>query len=158
MQSVYALLALVIGLIVPLQAAVNNELKTTIGGSTLLAALVSFACGTLVLAVVALAMQEKWRGLALVVDAPWWQLTGGAMGALFVFGTTLLAPRVGLAVMMALIVGGQVLSSLAFDRIGLLGAPIRELTTPRLLGALLTILGVLLVNFGDRVGELFGRS
>lgn len=156
MQIVYALLALSIGLVVPLQAAVNNQLKMTIGGSTVLAALVSFACGTVALAVVALLMQEKWGGLGQVAQAPWWQLTGGAMGALFVFGTTLLAPRLGLAVMAALIVGGQVLSSLAFDRIGLLGVPVRELTTPRVIGAVLTVIGVVLVNFGDRLQEMLG--
>lgn len=158
MQSIYALLALGIGLVVPLQAAVNNELKVAIGGSTVMASLVSFACGTIALAAVALLMQEKWRGLAEVVHVPWWQLTGGVMGALFVFGTTLLAPRLGLAVMMALIIGGQILSSLVFDRIGLLGAPVRELTSPRVIGAVLTILGVLLVNFGDRLTGLIGRS
>lgn len=157
MQIVYALLALVIGLVIPLQAAVNNQLRISIGGSTLLAALVSFACGTLTLALVALAMQEKWGSLALVARAPLWQLSGGAMGALFVFGTTLLAPRLGLAVMVALIIAGQILSSLAFDRIGLLGVPVRELTAPRVLGALLTVAGVVLVNFGDRLDGIFGR-
>lgn len=157
-QAIYALLALGIGLVIPLQAAVNNQLKITIGGSTLMAALVSFACGTLTLTVVAMATQENWRGLAQTVQAPWWQLTGGAMGALFVFGTTLLAPRLGLAVMIALIIGGQILSSLAFDRIGLLGVPVRELTAPRVLGALLTVIGVVLVNFGDRLEGFFSRA
>lgn len=156
MQTVYALLALSIGFVVPLQAAVNNQLKITLGGSTVMAALVSFACGTLTLAVVALALQEKWGSLGQLVRTPWWQLTGGAMGALFVFGTTLLAPRLGFAAMMALIIGGQLMASLAFDRIGLLGIPIRELTGPRVAGALLTVVGVALVNFGDRLDELFG--
>lgn len=155
MQTVYVLLALAIGLIVPLQAAVNNQLKITIGGSTLMAALISFLCGTVTLVLVALTMREKWSGLSQIAQVPWWQLTGGVMGALFVFGTTLIAPRLGLAVMVALVIGGQVLSSILFDRIGLMGLPVRELSAPRLMGALLTIVGVLLVNFGDRLEELF---
>jgi transporter family-2 protein len=158
MRTIYALFALAIGLVVPLQAAVNNQLKTTIGGSTLMAALISFACGTVTLVLVALAAQEKWGGLANIAQAPWWQLTGGSMGALFVFGTTLLAPRLGFTVMIALIIGGQALSSLAFDRIGFLGVPVRELTAPRIIGALLTIAGVLLVNFGDRVEGFIGQK
>ncbi len=158
MQSAYALLALFIGLVIPLQAAVNNQLKASIGGSTLLAALVSFACGTVVLALVSFASQEKWSGLGQIGQAPWWQLSGGAMGALFVFGTTLLAPRLGLAAMLALIICGQVLASLAFDRFGLLGLPLRELSLPRLAGALLVIVGVLLVNFGDRLGALLSSK
>ncbi|HEX8987688.1 MAG TPA: DMT family transporter [Rhodocyclaceae bacterium] len=154
MQTLYALLALAIGLVVPLQAAVNHQLKLSIGGSTIMAALISFACGTLTLAVAALVMQEKWSALAGVARVPAWQLTGGAMGALFVFGTTLLAPRLGFAVMVALIVTGQIVSSLAFDRIGLLGIPVRELSTPRLIGAVLAVIGVVLVNFGDRLEGL----
>lgn len=156
MQIFSALLALGIGLVVPLQAAVNHQLKITLGESTLMAALVSFACGTLTLALVAVAMQEKWPSPGEVVQAPWWQLTGGAMGALFVFGTILLAPRLGFAVMMALIVAGQLLTSLVFDRYGLLGIPVRELTTPRVIGALFTVAGVVLVNFGDHLDALFG--
>jgi transporter family-2 protein len=153
-QTAYALLALFIGLVIPLQSAVNNQLKAVIGGSTLLAAFVSFACGTLALALVAFAMQENWRGLGQIGQAQWWHLTGGAMGALFVFGTTLVAPRLGVTVMLALIVCGQMLASLAFDRYGLLGLPVRELSAPRLIGALLVIAGVLLVNFGDRLVAL----
>ncbi len=151
MQTVYALLALSIGLVVPLQAAVNNQLKITLDGSTIMAALVSFACGTITLAVVAAAMQEKWSSLGQIAAAPWWQLTGGTMGAFFVFGTTLLAPRLGFTVMLALIICGQILASLAFDRIGLLGVAVRELTAPRVIGAVLTLAGVVLVNFGDRL-------
>lgn len=158
MQTAYALLALSIGLVVPLQAAVNNQLKMTLGGSTVMAALISFACGTIALVMVAAAMQEKWGNLGQLAGAPWWQLTGGAMGAFFVFGTTLLAPRLGFAAMLALIIGGQVLASLAFDRIGLLGVPIRELTAPRVIGSLLTLAGVVLVNFGDRLGALAGSK
>jgi transporter family-2 protein len=73
------------------------------------------------------------------------------MGALFVFGTTLLAPRIGVTVMVALIIGGQVLSSLLFDRFGLLGFAVREISLPRLAGVLLVLAGVLLVSFGDRL-------
>ncbi len=151
MYLLYLLLALVIGLIVPLQSAVNNQLKLAIGGSTLLAALASFAIGTLALLLIALAGQQKLGGLALLGQVRWWQLSGGVMGALFVFGTTLLAPRIGVTVMVALIIGGQVLSSLLFDRFGLLGFAVREISLPRLAGVLLVLAGVLLVSFGDRL-------
>lgn len=72
------------------------------------------------------------------------------MGAFFVFGSTFLAPRIGLAAMISLIIAGQVVSSLAFDRFGLLGLPVREISWVRLLGALLLLAGATLVNFGDR--------
>ena len=53
--------------------------------------------------------------------------------------------------MLSLVVAGQILASLAFDRAGILGMTVRELSTPRLMGAVLVIAGVLLVNFGDRL-------
>jgi transporter family-2 protein len=151
MYPFYLLLALLIGVIVPVQSAVNNQLKALIGGSTTLAALVSFAVGTLLLALVGLLTQQKWSGLAGLSSASWWQLTGGMMGALFVFGTTLLAPRLGVVVMLALIICGQILASLLFDRFGWLGLPVRDISAPRLIGAALVLIGVLLVNFGDRL-------
>lgn len=58
------------------------------------------------------------------------------MGALFVFGTTLLAPRIGVAAMVSLIVAGQIISSLLFDRFGWLGLPLRDIGYARMLGAL----------------------
>lgn len=151
MYPFYLLLALVIGLIVPLQSAVNNQLKATLGGSTTLAALVSFMVGVVVLALCAVLTQQKWSAMNQLPQASLWQLTGGVMGALFVFGTTLLAPRLGVVVMLALIISGQILASLLFDRFGWLGLPVREISTPRLIGAALVLIGVLLVNFGDRL-------
>ncbi|QDQ26784.1 DMT family transporter [Chitinimonas arctica] len=147
------LLAFAIGCVVPLQAAVNNQLKLQIGGSTLLAALLSFCVGTLALVLICMLSGQRWQGLASMGNAPWWQLTGGLMGALFVFGTTLLAPRIGMAAMLSLIIAGQVLLSLLFDRFGWLGLALRELSTPRLIGATLVVAGVLLVNYGDKVGK-----
>ncbi|UXY15701.1 DMT family transporter [Chitiniphilus purpureus] len=144
-------LALTIGLVVPLQAAINNQLKALIGGSTVLAALVSFLVGSVVLAVAALATGQKWAGLANVARAEWWMLSGGVLGALFVFGSTLLAPRIGVAAMLSLIIAGQMFASLLFDRFGLLGMPLRDVGTWRLVGAGLVVAGVALVNFGDRI-------
>ena len=151
MYPLYLLLALIIGLIVPMQSAFSNQLKGLIGGSTVLAALISFGVGTIALAIAAVLTQQKWAGLSQLGQASWWQLTGGIMGALFVFGTTLLAPRLGVVVMLALIICGQILASLLFDRFGWFGLPVREISTPRMIGAVLVLAGVLLVNFGDRL-------
>ncbi|WP_410497744.1 DMT family transporter [Chitinibacter sp. S2-10] len=155
MQSFYALFALVIGLIVPLQAAVNNQLKAVIGGSTLLAALVSFGVGVLTLLLMCMVSGQKMGGLLSLGKVEPWMLIGGVLGAMFVFGTTLIAPKLGAASMMALIIGGQVIASLLFDRFGWLGLPLREVSWPRLLGAALIIVGVLLVNFGH---QWFGQA
>jgi transporter family-2 protein len=149
----YLLLAFAIGCMIPLQAAINNQLKAHLDGSTLMAAFVSFFVGTVALAVAVAFSGTRWQSLAGLGDAKAWQLTGGLLGAVFVFATTLLVPRIGAAKMMALIVAGQVLVSLLLDHQGWLGLAVREVTTPRLIGAVLLVAGVLLVNFD----QLFQR-
>ncbi|WP_035059502.1 DMT family transporter [Andreprevotia chitinilytica] len=151
MQSFFYALAFSIGLVIPAQAAINNQLKAVIGGSTLLAALVSFSSGAIVLFLVALCTGQKWGSFASGLPrADWWMLTGGTMGAFFVFGTTFLAPRIGVAAMLSLIIAGQVLVSMLFDRFGWLGMPLREVGNARLVGAVLVAVGVALVNLGDK--------
>jgi len=144
------LMAFGIGLAIPLQSALNNALQRQLGSGSLLAALVSFAVGTVILATVSGLTGQPFATLVQLPRIPWWQWLGGALGAVFVFGSTLLAPRIGMAAMISLIVAGQVLSSLAFDRFGWLGLPLRELSWIRLVGVLLLLAGAILVNFGDR--------
>jgi transporter family-2 protein len=138
---------------IPVQAAINNQLKGFVGSSTLLAAFISFTVGTIALAVVATVNRQPWSSLANLGKVEWWHLTGGLLGALFVFGTTLLAPRIGLAKMTALIVAGQVVISLIMDHNGWLGLAVREITTTRLVGAALVVSGVFLVNLDQLLGR-----
>jgi bacterial/archaeal transporter family-2 protein len=142
----YLLLAFAIGCAIPFQAAINNQLKAHVGDSTLMAAFISFSVGTVALAVVLAFSGTRWQAFAGIGEAKGWQLTGGLLGALFVFGTTLLVPRIGAATMVALIVAGQVLLSLLMDHQGWMGLAVREITTTRMIGAALLVAGVLLVN------------
>lgn len=150
MVLIFLLMAFVIGLVIPLQSAINSSLRDTLGSGSMVAALVSFAVGTLSLLLAALATGQPLATLGGLSRIPWWQWLGGALGAFFVFGTTLLGPRIGLAAMVSLIVAGQVLSSLIFDRFGLVGLPVREISWIRLTGAVLILVGAVVVNFGDR--------
>jgi transporter family-2 protein len=146
----FLFMAFAIGLIIPLQSAINSSLRNTLGSGSVLAALVSFAVGTLCLLAASLGTGQPFATLSGLPRVAWWQWLGGALGAFFVFGTTLLAPRIGLAAMVSLIVAGQVLSSLLFDRFGLVGMPVRDISWIRLAGALLILAGAVVVNFGDR--------
>jgi transporter family-2 protein len=147
----YLLLAFAIGCLIPLQAAINNQLKSHLDGSTLLASFVSFAVGTIALGMVAAFTGQRWQSLSHLGEARAWQLSGGVLGALFVFGTTLLVPRIGAAKMVALIIAGQVLVSLLMDHHGWVGLATREITPLRTAGAVLVIAGVLLVNYEQLV-------
>ena len=151
--SAYLVLAFAIGCMIPLQAAINARLRDHLDHSTLLAALVSFAVGTLALAVMALVTSQRWQALGGVAQAKSWQLTGGLLGAVFVFGTTLLAPKIGLARMVALVLAGQVIMSIVADHYGWMGLAAREVSATRAFGAALVVAGVVMVNYE----ALFGR-
>jgi transporter family-2 protein len=144
------LLAFCIGMGLPLQAAINSSLRDTLRSGSVLAALVSFSVGTVALAAMGLLTGQPFAALAGLPRIAWWQWVGGCLGATFIFGSTMLAPRIGLAAMTTLIVAGQVVMSLAFDRFGWLGIPVRGISWIRLTGAVLLLAGAVLVNFGER--------
>ncbi len=148
-------LAFLIGMLLPLQVAINNTLKNDIADSTLLAALVSFGVGTITLLLVSLGTRQPFHALSALPHLTWWKLAGGTIGALFVFSSIYLAPRIGFAAMVSLIITGQIVASLLMDRAGFLGVPVRHVSLVKLSGALLLLAGMILVNFGDR---LFPRA
>ena len=77
------LMAFVIGLVIPLQSAVNNSLRQTLGSGSLLAALVSFAVGTLALALTCVVTGQPFATLVGLPRIAWWEWLGGILGAFF---------------------------------------------------------------------------
>lgn len=150
MSALYYLIAVSIGMAIAVQSAVNNQLKSLLGGSTFLAALVSFAVGGFSLCLICVLSGERFTQLVQIRTASPWLLSGGVLGAFFVFGTTLLAPRLGVAAMISLVIFGQVTMALIMDRFGLLGLPVREIVPLRLAGTVLVLAGALCVNLGGK--------
>ena len=75
---------------------------------------------------------------------PAWMWFGGALGAGFVIIATLAIPRIGASPLVALVVFGQMAAALAYDRFGVL-QPVQAISASRLFGALLILVGVLMV-------------
>ena len=72
--------------------------------------------------------------------------SGGAFGAIFIALATILVPQLGAATFLALLVTGQMLTSVAFDHFGWLGLAQRALDGPRIMGVVLLIAGVILIR------------
>lgn len=136
--------AFLIGMMLPVQAGINAQLRTGLG-HPLLAALASFAVGTVALLLVAIAARVRLSATPLSA-IPWWYWTGGLLGALYVAAAVVLAPRLGAATLIAAIVAGQMAASLILDARGWVGFSQQALTPARLVGGLLVIAGVLLIN------------
>ena len=137
--------ALVAGAMIPFQAGINVQLAGWVGGS-LRAALVSFIVGTAVLFLLALVVTRGVPSVQRASAAPWWVWIGGLLGAFYVFGSIVTAPRLGAVVLVAAVVAGQSLASVVIDHNGWVGFDEHSVTPGRIAGLLLLGAGVALVR------------
>jgi len=138
------LLVVLAGGMLALQAPTNAILARA-GGSPVLAALISFAVGTIALFVVWLASGNR-PGAAPFGGLPWYAWLGGLYGAFFVAIAAFAAPRIGLASLITIGIAGQIVVALLLDHLGAFGLPREPVSVGRVLGALLVIAGVVLVR------------
>ena len=157
MNLILLLMAFFVGMAMSIQAAVNTQLAASIGANSVVAALVSFGCGTIVLAGVALSRGGLGPSFAALAGQPAWKFAGGFLGAAFVFGTVFLAPRIGLLSLIVLVIAGQLLTSMAIDHFGLINMAVRKVSNVRVLGAGVVALGVAITLFGDRIVAAMSR-
>ena len=117
-----------------LQAPINARLATGVG-SAVNAAFVSFAVGTVALAVIALIGQTRpdWE---VTRALPWYAWIGGLFGVIFVISATWGVPRIGVAMTIILML----------DHCGAFGAPRQPVNLGRVAGVALVLAGVLLVR------------
>jgi transporter family-2 protein len=113
------------GIAVSFQAAINSQMAAAVGANSVVAALVSFLCGTAVLAVVAFARGGLPDALAALPQQPLWKFSGGFLGAAFIFCTVMLVPRIGLLNLVVLVIAGQLITSMAIDHFGLVNVAMR---------------------------------
>ena len=141
----FLLLALAAGVLLPVQAGLNAQLRSALG-SPIAAAFVSFLVGTATLAAATLVFRVSFpvtRAWALTPVVQW---TGGIIGAVYVLAAVVLAPKLGAGTLVASVVAGQMITSLLLDHYGLIGFPIHSLSPVRLIGAALVIAGVVLIQ------------
>lgn len=141
-------LALLIGAAIAMQAGVNATLGKGLA-SPIHASLVSFAVGTLALAVVALVRpQDPFVGAPALGGIPLWAWTGGFLGAFLVAASVEIAPRMGAASFLAAVIAGQLLTALVLDHFGWLGFEVQLVTWRRLAAVALMAGGAVLLRSG----------
>src|SRR5664279_5055470 len=146
MQSrlLFIVMALALGAILPMQAAINARLAKT-AGSSVMAAFISFAVGTIAL-MIFLLITGQFQFKFISTSSPWWLWTGGILGTFFVAGIVVLLPRLGVVLSFSLVLAGQMFAAILFDQFGLLGLAVREISLGKIIGALLLIVGVILIR------------
>ncbi|HTD94400.1 MAG TPA: DMT family transporter [Chitinophagaceae bacterium] len=146
MKYLLMFLTLIVGALIPIQAVLNSRLGRLTGGA-LMGSLLSFFTGLLFL--LALNLLSNPTALAQVKPSnaqPWFIWLGGFLGAIFVGYITWVNQRQGLALTFALVVSGQIFISLVMDHYGLLGSAIRTITLEKVAGAVLIIVGLVLIK------------
>jgi bacterial/archaeal transporter family-2 protein len=138
-------LAAAAGVCFVFQQAVNANLRAEIG-SPWWAGFASYLGGTVVMLAAAIALREPLPPLRTALQSPIVSWSGGVFGAIYIAISIFLIPRLGAAVVIALIVAGQMVGSLVFDHFGLLGVPVRGINFLRVTGAVCIIAGVALVR------------
>ena len=145
MYWIWLLLALVAGVIIAVQVGINAELRVAVG-DPVVAVLLSSVIGLLAMAAYAVLTRATWPETSTLLRVPGWQWLGGVLGAAYLVTTVILAPRLGAATLVGLVVTGQLLASLALDHFGVLGFPRHTLGLWRALGTALLIAGVALIQ------------
>ncbi|MEU6832914.1 DMT family transporter [Nocardia beijingensis] len=142
-----------IGAGVAVQGRINGALGARLADGVA-AATISFGVGLVVLAV-AFAVSGRLRDGARRVRRAVsegvlrpWQLLGGLCGAFFVACQGLTVAAIGVTAFTVATVAGQLLSSLAVDRLGLGPSGRTPVTAVRLAGAALGVVAVLIAGFG----------
>lgn len=137
--------AIAVGALVPLQAGLNATLAAQ-AGHALSASLVNFAVATVLLTIVAVALKVPFPLARVAAHVPWYAWLGGVCGATLVFSTIVIAPRIGVSAFLSAMIVGTMVLSLLMDHFGVMVFREHPVTGPRLLGAALVVLGMLLVN------------
>lgn len=150
-------LAFVGGAIFALQTRVNGELGQRTG-SPFWAAVVSFASGLILLAVV-VAVVPRLRAAAVRATRerlPWWTYLGGIGGATLVAISAIAVPKVGVATFTVGVVAGQAIGGLLVDRAGFGPGGPQPLSVTRIGGAALALVAVAIIRLGHGGGGVSG--
>lgn len=146
MQSrlLFIAMALALGAVLPMQAAINSRLAKT-AGNPVMAAFISFAVGTIAL-MIFLIIAGQFNLRFVSTPSPWWIWTGGLLGTFFVAGIVILLPKLGVVLSFSLVLAGQMFAAILFDQFGWLGVAVREISPGKIIGAVLLIIGVILIR------------
>jgi transporter family-2 protein len=138
-----ALMMLVVGMGIPVTAALNSVLGTHIQ-SPVAASTVLFAVGLMltaaVLLIVGLPPRQAFSGV------PWWSYAAAFGVVFYVLSVTWSAPRIGVGNAIFFVLLGQLIAAATIDHFGLFGAIKTTLTLKRAIGLVVMAIGVYLAK------------
>lgn len=148
----YLVMAFSAGAGMAMQAAINSQLGKSLFNQPLYAAMWSFVSGAVLLLILSiwLAKGSWWQMVSTIPSQPWWQLVGGALGTGLVFSSIFLAPKLGVANMLFVMILGQMAFGIAIDHWGLFNMPMREVNWNKIIGLGVMLLGLFIFFFSKK--------
>jgi transporter family-2 protein len=135
------LIAIIGGAVVTLQAQMIGLMDQQIG--TLESVFITYVSGGLLIFFLLATMRggnlNAWN------KAPWYALMAGAMGLVIIGTLSYTVPRLGLVPTFTIFVASQFIIGALLDHFGLLGAAMRPIDLPRLVGVGVLLVGVWLI-------------
>jgi len=145
MKYIYLLLPFTIGIALTAQAAINGQLRTAMN-SPLLATLISFLVGTILLVAIFFISNQSIPSVSQMTSVKWHTYTGGVLGAFIVMAVIVSIRNVNPSTLFALIVAGQLITAIIFEHYGLLGVKVDSISWYKISGLLLLVVAVYLLN------------
>ena len=140
-----SLLALLVGGLIPFQAAANATLSRSLE-SIGYAALTLFAVALFSTALLLALFRVPPPTLQAFSEAPVYGFLGGLVVATYVLSITFLVPRIGVAQAIFLIVTGQMVAAVVIDHFGWLGLSAKPVNGHQLAGLLLMCAGLMIAR------------
>ena len=144
-NTVYIIAAISMGAALSLQPPINATMSRILG-SPLFAATISIAISLLFVLLIWLTWGKGASDLTQVKALPWWVFIGGFIGVVFVAGSIMVAPVLGVALFFTCVVAGQLLGSTIADHFGVFGMQVKPVSMMNLLGLGLVLAGAAVVQ------------
>jgi transporter family-2 protein len=143
MNYIFALIgAGIVGICVALEPTVNSGLGKII--SPRLATLHSFLVGTIIVVLISF-FSGGFKDYRLITKAPPYLWIGGVLGLIIVYMGAKIAPIIGIASTLTIMVAVQMVSGLLIDNFGLFGAAKVPIDSGKVVGVILIGIAVKLI-------------
>jgi bacterial/archaeal transporter family-2 protein len=133
------------GVLQAMGGPMNNALRVSLVNPWL-ATLVSFGLIVPIFLVIAAVFIRPLPTVAGIAGMPWWAPLGGIIGAVAVVAGLLFIGTVGAGTYAALTVTANLITSILIDHFGWLGVPPHPITLARAIGAVVLVIGVVLIT------------
>lgn len=145
MKSLYIMLAIAGGAIVPLQIGISRNLQEVTNGSYWHTTFVLYL-GGMIASLLACLMAEGGILPPETNTTRWWMWGAGILGMFYILFMFISAPRLGVASTLVWMLFGQLVCAVILDTWGLLAMPVKSISITRILGIATILIGAFLLS------------